>query len=201
MSGAANEFTKIPLPRTRLGRRFADDELASNPPAVFSRRRRRQHHQYRIPDWVWGLALGFVVLLFVGGYFLLTNIGGGGGGGCGEPLPPLPGDTSVTAEGFQEEDRKLGETIGYLQAGDIDNTFATFYGDVHAFTHNIDPDVRAVDEQMAKELCELVIQVEEDYDPPPPEERSLAAMTSSTRELREYLRDVAVALGFPRPGG
>ncbi|MFQ5792665.1 MAG: hypothetical protein ACE5JI_19520 [Acidobacteriota bacterium] len=169
-------------------------------PILFSRRRRRQQYQYRLPDWIWGLALGFVVLLFVGGYFLFTSLGGGGGG-CGSPLPPLPGDTNVTAEGFQEEDRKLGETIADLQAGDIDNTFATFYGEVHAFTHNIDPNIRAVDEEMARELCELVIQVEEDYDPPPPEQRSLAKMRSSTEALRNYLRDVAEALGFPRPGG
>lgn len=172
---------------------------------VFSRRRsgrryRQASPQYRLPDWAWGLGFGILVVLLGGGYFLLTGITGGSGGGCGKALPPLPGNVQVTAEGFQVEDQKLGETLQYLNRGDIDNTFATFYGDVHAFTHNVDPDIRAVNEEMAKELCERVITVEEAYDPPPPAQRSISDMTNSTTALRNHLRDVAEELGFPRPG-
>lgn len=167
---------------------------------MLSRRRgRRRQYQYRLPDWVWGAALGLVVLIGAGGYFLLT--GGGGGATCDEPLPDLPGNSNISAEGFDEEDRQLGLTLQYLSAGDIDNTFATFYGDVHAFTHNVDSEIRAVDEEMAKELCENVIAVEESYDPPPPEQPSLSTMINTTQALREKLRDVAEALGFPRPSG
>ncbi|MDO8612294.1 MAG: hypothetical protein Q7R32_05650 [Dehalococcoidia bacterium] len=165
------------------------------------RARRRQQYQYRIPDWVWGLGLGLIIVIFAGGYFLFGAVtGGGGGGGCGKALPPLPGGAQADAAGFREEDVALGLVIDYLSQGDLDNSFASFYGDTHAFTHNIDPDIRPVDEEMAKALCEAVIQVETDFDPPPPTERSLPKMKSSTETLRNQLRGVAEALGFPRPG-
>ncbi len=174
---------------------------------LWSRRRRYQRRpaasdQYRLPDWVWGLGLGVIVVILGGGYFLLTNVvGGGGGGGCGKALPPLPGGAQADAAGFQQEDEALGVVLDYINKGDLDNTFANFYGDTHAFTHNIDPDIRAVDEEMAKELCEAVIKVETDFDPPPPKQRSLAEMRTSIERLRNQLRDIAEALGFPRPGG
>ena len=173
-----------------------------SPAVVFSRRRRYRQtsQQYRLPDWVWGVGLGIVAVGFIGGYFALTSLTGGGSGGCGKALPPLPGDAQVTAAGFQAEDAALGQVIDYLDRGDLDNAFASFYGDTHAFTHNIDPDIRAVDEEKAKELCESVIQVETDFDPPPPEQRSLSKMAASTGILREHLRDVTEILGFPRPG-
>lgn len=180
-----------------------DERFVQN--TLFSRRRTRRRPQaqgqYRLPDWVWGLAIGGVVVLVGGGVFLFGGLGGGGGATCDDELPRLPGRADVSAEGFQAEDEALAETLRFLNQGDVDNTFATFYGDVHAFTHNIDPDVRAVDEDLSKRLCELVIQLEEEYDPPPTQERSLARMASSTVALREHLRDVAEALGFSRPGG
>lgn len=168
---------------------------------MFARRRGRQRRrtQYRVPDWVWGLVLGGIVVAAGGVYFLL--FAGGSASGCSKPLPKLPGRVSVTEQGFQEEDAALGRALEYLSAGDLDNTFATFYGDVHAFTHNIDPDIRAIDEAMAKELCERVIGVEEEYDPPPPLEPSPSQMATATAALREHLRDIAEALGFERPGG
>jgi len=142
----------------------SDEHFAQN--TLFSRRRARRRPQpqgqYRLPDWVWGLAIGVLVLVAAGGYFVIGGIGGGGGGGCNEALPD--------------------------------------YGDVHAFTHNVDPAVREVDEELAKTLCELVIELENEYDPPPPQQRSLARMAASTTALREHLRDIAEALGFPRPG-
>lgn len=180
-----------------------DDRFAQN--TLFSRRRARRRPrpqgQYKLPDWVWGLALGALVVIGGGGAFLFIGTGGGGGSTCDNELKPLPGRAAVTAAGFQEEDDALAETLQYLNQGDLDNTFATFYGDVHAFTHNVDPAVREVDEELAKELCELVLELEEEYDPPPSQQRSFSRMAASTTALREHLRDVAEALGFPRPGG
>jgi len=179
-----------------------DERFAQN--TLFSRRRTRRRPQpqgqYRLPDWVWGLALGALVVIVGGGVFLFIGTGGGGST-CDSELKPLPGRAAVTAAGFQEEDDALAVTLQYLNQGDLDNTFATFYGDVHAFTHNVDPDVRAVDEELAKELCEIVLELEEEYDPPPPQQRTFAGMAASTTALREQLRDAAEALGFPRPGG
>ncbi len=166
---------------------------------LFSRRRSRRRPQprgqYRLPDWVWGAAIGVVVLIVGGGIFLVSGLGGGGGGTCDSELAPLPGRADVTAAGFQEEDAALAEVIGYLNRGDLDNAFATFYGDVHSFTHNIDPDVRDADEEKAKSLCEAVIELEELL-----EGNSTVAMAAAVQNLRIELGDAAEVLGFPRPG-
>ena len=175
-----------------------DERFAQN--TLFSRRRARRRPQsqgqYRLPDWVWGLAIGALVVIVGGGVFLLSGLSGGGGGTCDNELPRLPGGADVTAEGFREEDLLLGQVIGFLNGADLDNAFSSFYGDGHAFTHNIDPDVRAVDEETAKGVCEAVIELEELL-----EGNSPGAMAAAAASLREELRDAAEVLGFPRPGG
>lgn len=173
---------------------------------LLSRRRRyrrsRQQYQYRLPDWVWGAMFGLVIILLGGGYFLLSGgFGLGGGGGCNKALPRLPGNVQVSAEGFQEEDDSLILVIQYLNQGDLSNAFENFYGDTHAFTHNIDQQVREVDEEQAKRLCEAVLDFEEELDPPPGTPRSFPQMVLSATTLRDELRNVAETLGFPRPGG
>ncbi len=175
-----------------------DERLTQN--TLFSRRRARRRPQpqgqYRLPDWVWGLAIGVLVVIVGGGVFLISGLGGSGGTTCDNELPSLPGKADVTAEGFQEEDVALGQVIAYLNQGDLDNAYASFYGDVHSFTHNIDPDVRAADEETAKAVCEAVIELEEIL-----ESNSTSAMAAATANLREQLRDAAELLRFPRPDG
>jgi hypothetical protein len=149
---------------------------------------------------VWGVGFGLIILTGVGGFLLLSNLSGGGGGGCGKALPPLPGNVQVTAQGFQQEDASMAKVIDYLNKGDLDNAFSNFYGDTHAFTHNIDPDIRKANEQKAISLCEAVLDIEGRLDPPPGTTRSPSAMATSATKLREQLRDAAVALGYPRPG-
>lgn len=175
-----------------------DERFAQN--TLFSRRRTRRRPQpqgqYRLPDWVWGLVIGALVVIVGGGVFLFMGVGGSGGKPCDDELLRLPGGADVSAQGFQEEDVLLGQVIGYLNQADLDNAFASFYGDGHAFTHNIDPDVRAVDEEAAKRVCEAVIELEVLL-----ESNSTAAMAAATADLRQALRDAAEVLGFPRPGG
>ncbi|MCH7952673.1 MAG: hypothetical protein IIC25_02180 [Chloroflexi bacterium] len=135
-------------------------------------------------------------MIIGGGFFLFVGVGGSGGSTCDNELSRLPGPAAVTGKGFQEEDVVLGEVIGYLNQPDLDNAFSSFYGEVHAFTHNIDPDVRAVDEEKAKEVCEAVLELEELL-----ASDSQAAMSAAAAKLREELRGAAEVLGFDRPGG
>ena len=173
-----------------------------NPPAGdhlwFARRRRaparRRARQQALPDWVWGIALGVLLLAVVGGFVLISGAVGGGGSTCDEPLVPL--DTSDTsAAGFAQEDTGMGKFVDLLNRGDIKGAQDSFYGPVHNFTHNADPPVRAKDEELAKELCRSVIDIEE----------SLSGGTSApdlvvkAQRVRNLLRDGAVALGYPRP--
>jgi hypothetical protein len=177
------------------------DELSRG--VLLSRRRRSRRarqYSYRLPDWVWGLALGLLVVAVVGGYLAFGRLTGGGGGACDSALAPLPGGAEATAEGFELEDEALGRVIGFLNQGDLDNAFSSFYGDTHAFTHNVDPEVREIDETAARELCEAVIELETELDPPPGTERSPSRMAASATKVRDRVRDAAEVLGFPRPG-
>lgn len=175
-----------------------DERFAQN--TLFSRRRARRRPQpqgqYRLPDWVWGLAIGGVVVVVGLVFVLFIGLGGSGGSTCDSELPRLPGGADVSAEGFREEDLLLGQVIGFLNGADLDNAFASFYGDGHAFTHNIDPEIRAADEEAAKRLCEAVLELETLL-----ESNSTAAMAAATANLRQELQDAAEILGFPRPGG
>lgn len=53
------------------------------------RSNRRSSEQTRLPDWAWGAGIGLLVLVFFGGYFVVSGaLGGNGGGPCDEALPP-----------------------------------------------------------------------------------------------------------------
>ncbi len=175
--------------------------MLNNPPAsntLLSRRyaRRRASAQARLPDWVWGAGLGLIVVLFIGGYFLISQVAtGGGGGGCDKPLAPL-GTSNINAESFAEEDTGLGRVLSLLQAGDRAGAEAAFYGPVHNFTHNVDPPLREVDKAAAKQLCREVLTIEEALFNRAPD----LELISSVEKIRELIRDAAAALGYPRPG-
>lgn len=160
------------------------------------RRARRTSSQTRLPDWVWGAAIGLIVMVFVGGYFAISGaFGGSSSSSCDNALPPL-GTSVVDADAFAEEDAGLTKVLDLLEQGDRAGAEAAFYGPVHNFTHNVDPPLREVDEPLAKELCKAVIELE----------NSLASRATDVEiigqveTVQEILRDAAEALGYPRPG-
>jgi hypothetical protein len=158
----------------------------------FSRRRARQ--QERLPDWVWGAGLGVLVLIFVGAFFVVRSVGGGGGSTCDNPLANI-GPAQVNAESFVDAEASMTRVVGALEAGDRAGAESFFYGDTHNFTHAVDPELRDVDEQAAKDLCQAVLDIEESMI-----SGSNAAALNDARRVREALRDAAEILGFPRPG-
>jgi hypothetical protein len=135
------------------------------------------------------------VLVFVGGYFAATSVGGGSGGGaCDEELPPL-GTSIVDGDAFAEKDEGLTRVIELLEQGDRQGAEAAFYGPVHNFTHSVDPPLREVDEAKAKELCKAVIQLENDL----ASRATDVEILGGVEAVREQLRDASEALGYPRP--
>ena len=175
-------------------------------PNVFfsSRRRYRRQpaqHQGRLPDWVWGAGLGVIVLIFVAGFFLFSRFTASSST-CDSPLKPLVGVASQSndADGFQQEDVDLNRLVTFLQQGDVNGANTIFYGAPHNFMHTAEPEIRARNEDLGKKLCESVIKFETDFD------TTQSGITSGRLSnevviIRDYLRDGAVALGFPRPGG
>ncbi len=161
-----------------------------------SRRRSRATRRSGVPDWAWGAGLGVIALFFVGAFFVVGEISGGGTGGtCNEPLPALDG-VDISAEAFVGEEDALTRVISMLNLGDRPGAEATFFGPVHAFTHNVDPPLRERDEDAAKELCEAVIEMETGFSTNAPS----ATIAAQIDLVRTLLRDAAETLGYPRPG-
>jgi hypothetical protein len=145
------------------------------------------------------LFLGLVTV--VGGGIIVAVVllfGGGGGAGspCDDPLVAL-GQSEISQMGFQEEDAGLARVVQAATAGNLEAAESAFFGDVHNFTHNVDPSIREVDEELAKELCELVTEIEEEL----AFGRRISVIAGQATRIRGLIQDAAEVLGFARPGG
>jgi hypothetical protein len=128
---------------------------------------------------------------------VLIFVDGGSSNPCDKPLVPLGGgEANISQEGFDAEDAGLTEVIQAAEAGNIAAVEANFFGEVHNFTHNVDPVIREEDEDLAKELCAVVISLEEEL----AFDRRLERVAADAREARDLLRDGAELLGYDRPG-
>ena len=145
------------------------------------------------------LFLGLVAVIgggiVIGVVFLLGGNGGGGNSACDNALPPL-GESDISQAGFQAEDVGLTRVIQAATAGDLPAAEDAFYGEVHGFTHNADAPLRPVDEELARELCRAVIDIEEDL----VVDRRVDVIAADAARIRDLLRDTAEALGYARPG-
>lgn len=145
------------------------------------------------------LFLGLVTV--VGGGIIVAVVllfGGGGGAGspCDNPLVAL-GESEISQMGFQAEDAGLARVVQAATAGDLEAAESAFFGDVHNFTHNVDAPLREVNEELAKELCERITEIEEEL----AFDRRISVIAGQATRIRELVQDAAEALGFARPGG
>ena len=138
---------------------------------------------------VGGGVIAAVIFLFAGG-------GGGGTSVCDQPLPPR-GESDISQMGFQAEDAGLARVIDAASAGDLQGAQDAFFGDVRSFTYGVDQPLREADEGLAKELCEAVNRIEEEFVAAEPK---ADAITARATRIRELLWDAAEALGYARPG-
>ena len=148
------------------------------------------------------LFLGLVTVIGGGIIVAAVLVFGGGGGGdsaCDAPLPPL-GDSDISQLGFQTEDIGLTRMAEVTSAGNLDSATEFWYdndSELHNFTHNVDAPLREADKELAKELCEAVISIEEEL----ALDRRPSVVARQATRIRDILRDAAEALGFARPGG
>ena len=143
-----------------------------------------------------GLVTVIAIAVVAAVFFVFGGSGGGGGSACDDPLLPL-GESDISQLGFQTEDVGLTRIIQFATAGDLEGAESAFFGDVHNFTHNVDPAIREVDEELAKALCEVAIDIEEEL----ALDRRADRIAGQATRIRELLRDAAEALGYARPGG
>ncbi len=145
------------------------------------------------------LFLGLVTV--VGGGIIVAVVlffgrGGGAGSPCDDPLVAL-GQSEISQMGFQAEDAGLARVAQAATAGNLEAAESAFFGDVHSFTHNVDPPLREVNEELAKELCEMIIEIEEEL----AIGRRVSVIAGQATRIRELVQDAAEELGFARPGG
>ncbi len=143
-----------------------------------------------------GLVTVIAIAVVAAVFFVFGGSGGGGGSACDDPLLPL-GESDISQLGFQTEDVGLTRIIQFATAGDLEGAESAFFGDVHNFTHNVDSAIREVDEELAKALCEVTIDIEEEL----AFDRRADRIAGQATRIRELLRDAAEALGYARPGG
>jgi hypothetical protein len=149
-------------------------------------------------DRAWGAVLGLIFVAFIGGSFLVGHISGANAGSCDKPLAALPGGTTISADAFVAEDASLTQVIDFLNKGDSASADNTFYGPVHSFMHNADPPIRLANDNLARSLCNSVVQLETDL--AAGSKVTTFKLADDTAKVRDALREGAVALGYPRPG-
>jgi hypothetical protein len=146
------------------------------------------------------LFLGLVAVIgggiVVAVIFIFGDSGGGGNSACDNALAPL-GRSEISQAGFQAEDVGLTKVIQAASAQNLTAAEDAFFGDVHNFTHNVDPPIREKNAGMAKDLCKTVIHIEEEL----AIDRRVDVIASDAARIRALLRDAAEALGYARPGG
>ncbi len=148
------------------------------------------------------LFLGLVTI--VGGGIIVAVViffgGGGGGSPCDNPLAPL-GESEISQLGFQTVDVGLTRVIQAASVGNVEAAEDAFSfaneGAVHNFTHTVDARVAEVDKELAVELCEAIIKIEDEllFD------KRTGVIAGQATRIQELMRDAAEALGFARPGG
>ncbi len=144
------------------------------------------------------LFLGLVAVIGGGIVVAVIFLIGGNGGGnnaCDNALPPL-GKSDISQAGFQAEDAGLTRVIQAASAGNLPAAEDAFFGDVHNFTHNVDAPLRPLDEELARDLCESVIHIEEEL----AIDLRVDVISTDAARIRALLRDAAEALGYARPG-
>ena len=123
---------------------------------------------------------------------------GGGSSVCDRPLAPL-GESEISQTGFQTEDAGLTRVIDAARTGNVQAVNDAFYAnnsEIHNFTYNIDQRLREENEKLAKELCEAVIELEEELLVAQPRADVILV---DARRVRHLLREAAEALGYERP--
>jgi hypothetical protein len=81
---------------------------------------------------------------------------------CAGSIPPLT-TGSVTKERLETAVQKMGEVQQAAEAGDDASARAAFSGDTHAVTHDIDQPLRAADPLLARDLCESIVVIEQEF--------------------------------------
>ena len=109
-------------------------------------------------------------------------------------VAPIPAVTSarVTSARVEAAAAKMNELQLAADSGDEAAARAAFAGDTHNVTHDIDEPLRAADPELALELCQRVLAIEEQFARTP----DLQAVAAEAGASGELLRESGHALGL-----
>ena len=83
-------------------------------------------------------------------------------GVCARPIQPLTSGP-VTKGRLEAAVQKLNEVQQMADSGDTAAARAAFAGDTHDITHDIDPPLRTADPVLARDLCESILILEQQF--------------------------------------
>lgn len=110
---------------------------------------------------------------------------------CAGSIPPLT-TGPVTQERLEAAVRKMGEVQQAAVAGDRATASAAFAGDTHAVTHDIDQPLRAADPLLARDLCESIVIIEQQFNGA----NDLGAIAAAAAISAQLLADSGRAMGL-----
>ena len=110
---------------------------------------------------------------------------------CAGSIPPLT-TGPVTKERLKAAVQKMGEVQRAAEAGDRATASAAFAGDTHAVTHDIDQPLRAADPLLARDLCESIVIIEQEFNGA----NDLGAIAAAAAISAQLLADSGRAMGL-----
>ena len=110
---------------------------------------------------------------------------------CAGSIPPLT-TGPVNKERLRAAVQKMGEVQRAAEAGDRATASAAFAGDTHAVTHDIDQPLRAADPLLARDLCESIVIIEQEFNGA----NDLGAIAAAAAISAQLLADSGRAMGL-----
>jgi hypothetical protein len=121
------------------------------------------------------------------------NTASGGSAACARGIPALSSEP-LTADRMQQSIDDLRGTAFAATAGDLDGARAHFFGPAHNLTHDIDPPLRAVNPQLATQLCNTVLALETHL----LEQKVAPTLASEAQTSADLVTRAAAALGLAK---
>jgi hypothetical protein len=110
---------------------------------------------------------------------------------CSTAIPALT-SAGVTKERLDAAVGKMAEVRQSAHSGDAAAARAAFAGETHDITHDIDQPLRKVDTQLARDLCESVLSLEQQFAGTP----DLQVVSLEARMSATLLEEAGGALGL-----
>lgn len=143
--------------------------------------------------------------VFCAGLFVASALSGGGDSDASDPTLCETGLPALTNQVVSQE-RLTGGVLGLralaaaADQGDLERARALIFSDAHNITHDIDPQLRPSDPDLARDLCRSVLALENEIAQSDPDLGAIATESIRAANLLEQASDIlATTTATPDP--